>query len=49
MDLEGITLIEIRQRKTNTVGCHLHMASKKNEHVKNRDKYGGYQGMGWQR
>ena len=21
------------------------MASKKNEHVKNRDKYGGYQGM----
>ena len=29
VDLEGITFIEIRQRKTNTVCYHLYMESKK--------------------
>ena len=29
MDLEGIMLSEISQRKTDTVGYHLHVESKK--------------------
>ena len=29
MDLDGITLSEIRQRKTNTMWSHLHVKSKK--------------------
>ena len=32
MDLEGIMLSEIRQRKTNTVCYHLYVESKKTTH-----------------
>lgn len=31
MDLEGIALTEVRQRKTNTLCSHLHVKSKTNE------------------
>ena len=39
LDLEGITLSEMSQRKTNTLGCHLYMESKKkkaNEQTKQK-------------
>ena len=44
MDLEGIMLSEISQRKTNTVSSHLY-ADSKVKHIK-RELSGGYQGLG---
>lgn len=50
MDLRGITLIEIRQRKTNTIRFHLYMESKKqaNEQAKqNWNRLINTETMGW--
>ena len=38
MDLEGIMLSEISQRKTNAVGCHLYVESKKYNKLVNKTK-----------
>ena len=37
-DLEGIMLSEISQRKTNAVGCHLYVESKKYNKLVNKTK-----------
>ena len=60
MDLEGIMLSEISQRKTDTVGYHLHVEAKKYDRLVNitkkkqahryKEQTSGYQwGEGWGR